>query len=293
MAGTACGHSGAFKMTVAQMADTQPSIRFDKATVTIGARVHGIALDQQATPHIVQALREALHEHGVLFFEFGKRVEEDQLRNFSRLFGELEPVYGFSSKEEAPQDKDKKGAAGCIDANYQPLKEYRTNMWHTDGTPFERPPQAALLTAVDPPDMGGGTMWASMYAAYEDLSSHYQNLLDGLQVLHSTLRTPFVKQQTQTIHPAIIRDPVTGKKALYVNSVYSERFLDMSERESDSLMKFLFEHANTPEFHVGLTWRPGTTVVWEERVTQHRAVNSFVGSRRLRRVTIKGDKPSA
>src|SRR5438874_1415391 len=80
---------------------------------------------------------------------------------------------------------------------------------------------------------GGGTMWSSMYAAYEDLSSHYQRLLDGLTVLHSTMRTPFVKEKTQTTHPAIIRDPVTGKKLLFVNSIYSERFVELSERESD------------------------------------------------------------
>ncbi len=132
-----------------------------------------------------------------------------------------------------------------------------------------------------------------MYAAYEDLSSRYQQLLEGLEVLHTTRRTPFVKEQTQTVHPAIIRDPVTGKKALYVNSVYSERFLNLSERESDSLMRFLFEHVNSPEFHVGVNWKVGTTAVWEERVTQHRAVDSFVGSRKLRRVTIKGDTPRA
>lgn len=267
--------------------DTPTKIRFEKAAVAIGARVHGIALDEQATPQVVQTLRAGLHEHGVLFFEFGKRVDEEQFKNFSRLFGEVEPVYGFSTNK-ANQD-----SAGCIDAKYQPLKEYRTNMWHTDGTPFECPPQAAILTAVEPPELGGGTLWASMYAAYEELSSHYQRLLEGLQVLHSTMRTPFVREKTQTTHPAIIRDPVTGKKALFVNSIYSERFLEMSERESDSLMKFLFEHVNTPEFHVGVTWRPGTTAVWEERVTQHRAVDSFIGSRKLRRLTIKGDKPSA
>jgi taurine dioxygenase len=272
------------------VADTRTRIRFEKAAVAIGARVHGIALDEQATPEVVQTLREGLHEHGVLFFEFGKRVEEEQLRNFSRLFGEEEP-YAFSTKQQEAQAKG--GAAGCIDAAYQPLKEYRTAQWHTDGSPMEFPPQAAILTAVDPPELGGGTMWSSMYAAYEDLSSHYQRLLDGLQVLHSTKRTPFVKQQTQAVHPAIIRDPVTGKKALYVNSIYSERFLDMSEPESDSLMKFVFEHVNSPEFHVGLTWRPGMTAVWEERVTQHRAVNAFIGPRRLRRLTVKGDRPSA
>lgn len=270
---------------------TLEKIRFEKASAAIGARVEGIALDQEATREVMQVLREGLHEHGVLFFEFGQTVEAEKFARFSELFGEVEPVYGFSTKEEAVSAV--KPGESCIDARLQPLKQYRTNMWHSDGTPFECPPQAAILTPVEPPQLGGGTMWSSMYAAYEDLSSHYQRLLDGLEVVHGTMRTPFVKEKAQTIHPAVIRDPVTGRKALFVNSIYSERFLDLSERESDSLMHFLFEHVNTPEFHVGITWKPGTVAVWEERVTQHRAVDSFVGQRRLRRLTIKGDKPSA
>jgi len=263
--------------------DTLTKIVFDRITPAIGAHVRGVALDQQPTAEVVDTLRHGLHEHGVLFFQYEELVDADRFAQFSTLFGELQPVYGFSSS---------KGGGG-IDARLQPLKEYRTAQWHTDGTPFERPPQAALLTTVEAPQLGGGTMWASMYAAYEGLSTHYQRLLDGLEVVHSTMRTPFLKEQTNTVHPAIIRDPVTGKKALYVNSVYSERFLDMSERESDSLMKFLFEHVNQAEFHVSLTWRPGTLVVWEERVTQHRAIDSFVGERKLRRLTINGDKPAA
>jgi taurine dioxygenase len=273
-------------------AGTLARIKFEKKTAAVGANVEGIALDQAATPDVVEALRQGLHEHGVLFFEFGDIVNEDDFARFSSLFGEIEPVYGFSTKEEGPVSAVKPGAS-CIDARYQPLKQYRTNMWHSDGTPFERPPQAAILTPVEPPALGGGTMWSSMYAAYDDLSSHYQRLLDGLEVVHGTMRTPFVREAAQTVHPAVIRDPVTGRKALFVNSIYSERFLDMSERESDSLMRFLFEHVNQPEFHVGVTWRPGTVAVWEERVTQHRAVDSFVGERKLRRLTIKGDKPAA
>lgn len=272
-------------------AETLTKIRYTKKTAAIGANVEGVPLDQEVTPEVVEALRHGLHEHGVLFFEFARIVDEDEFARFSALFGEVEPVYGFSTKDEAVSSV--KPGASCIDAQYQPLKQYRTNMWHSDGTPFERPPQAAILTPVEPPTLGGGTMWSSMYAAYEDLSSHYQCLLDGLQVLHSTMRTPFVKETAQTVHPAIIRDPVTGRKALFVNSIYSERFLDMSERESDSLMRFLFEHVNQPEFHVGVTWQPGTLAVWEERVTQHRAVDSFEGPRKLRRLTVKGDKPAA
>lgn len=270
------------------IADTLTKIQFEKVTPSIGARVQGVALDQEATPDVVQTLHQALHEHGVLFFEFGKLLSDPEQRKFSELFGEVEPVYRFSTGGASEP-----GEAPCIDAKYAPLKEYRTNMWHSDGTPFERPPQGAILTPVEPPQLGGGTMFSSMYAAYEDLSSHYQQLLEGLEVLHSTMRTPFVREPTETTHPAIIRDPVTGRKALFVNSIYSEGFVDMSERESDSLMQFLFEHVNTPEFHVGLTWKPGTVAVWENRVTQHRAVNSFTGARKLRRITIEGDKPSA
>ncbi len=262
--------------------DIMTKIVFDRVNPTIGARVHGVPIDQQPSARVVDTLRRGLHEHGVLFFQYDELVDADQFLQFSTLFGELQPVYGFSSSK-----------GGGIDARIQPLKEYRTGQWHTDGTPFERPPQAALLTTVEAPELGGGTMWASMYAAYDGLSSHYQRLLDGLEVVHSTIRTPFIKEQTETVHPAIIRDPVTGKKALFVNSVYSERFLDLSERESDSLMKFLFEHVNQPEYHVSMTWKPGTLVVWEERVTQHRAVDSFVGERKLRRLTIQGDKPAA
>lgn len=270
------------------LTDTLTDIRFERVTPTIGARVRGVALDQEATSDTVQTLRQALHEHGVLFFEFGKLLTDPEQRAFSALFGEVEPVYGFSTGGAGEP-----GEAPCIDAKFAPLKEYRTNMWHSDGTPFERPPQGAILTPVEPPLLGGGTMWSSMYAAYEDLSSHYQNLLDGVEVLHSTLRTPFVREQTKTTHPAVIRDPLTGRKALFINSIYSESFVGMSERESDSLMHFIFEHVNTPEFHVGITWQAGTVAVWENRVTQHRAVDSFIGARKLRRITVLGDKPLA
>ncbi len=90
----------------------------------------------------------------------------------------------------------------------------------------------------------------------------------------------------------MIRDPVTGRKMLFVNSNYTERFLGMKDSESDALLRMLFEHVNTPEFHVRLRWRPGVVAVWEERVTQHRGVADVVGPRKLRRLTFTGDRPT-
>lgn len=263
--------------------DVVPDIRFERVTGTIGAIVHGVGLGER-DPAVARALDRALHEHGVLFFEFPDVVTEEQFMGFSQLFGELEGPYRLSMKQQ--------NAAGYMDAAFVPLKESRITYFHTDGTPFEKPPQAAMLTPVELPEVGGGTMWASMYAAWEDLSSFNQRLLDELDVVHNTKRLPFLKETPETVHPAVIRDKVTGKKALFVNANYSDRIVGMSERESNALLQMLYDHINTPEFHVRLRWQLGTIAVWEERVTQHRGVADFTGPRKLRRLTFKGDRPS-
>lgn len=150
-----------------------------------------------------------------------------------------------------------------------------------------------MLTAVQVPEVGGDTMWASMPAAWDDLSSYYQRLLEEVEVLHSTSRMPWLNSDATAVHPAVIRDPVTGRKMLFVNANYSEKILGMSERESETLLQMLFAHVNTPEFHVRLKWQPGRIAVWEERVTQHRGVADFKGSRKMRRLTFIGDRPAA
>lgn len=264
------------------VADTLTRIEFERVAPVVGARVSGISIDQEYDEAVAQKLQNALHEYGVLFFDFGRTVTEAEQRKFGILFGDVEPSYGLTTGKDS---------GGLIDAGLQPLKEYRTNIWHSDGSCFEKPPQGALLAAVESPQLGGGTMFASMAAAYEGLSSHFQRLLDGLDVLHSTMRTPFVREKSQAVHPAVIRDPVTGKKLLFINPTYSEKFVGLSERENDFLMLYLAEHVNQPEFHCTMTWKTGAMAVWENRVTQHRAVDSFIGQRKLRRVTLLGDKP--
>ena len=178
-----------------------------------------------------------------------------------------------------------------MDSEKVPMKQFQTNKWHGDGTLFECPPQAAMLTCVEAPPAGGDTMWASMYAAWDDLSSYTQRLLEEVEVLNSARRLPWLKSDATAVHPAVITDPITGKKALFVNENYSERILGMSEHESESLLQTLFRHVNTPEFHVRHRWKPGRIAVWEERVTQHRGVADFTGPRKMRRLTFIGDRP--
>jgi taurine dioxygenase len=259
-------------------------VRFERVTRNVGAIVHGIELAGRRDMATTEALRRGLHEYGVLFFQFKNLVSAQEFNAFSEWFGELEGPYALSVSA---------GDEPYVDSDKTPMKDFSIDRWHSDGTALEYPPQAAMLTPVELPEKGGDTMWASMYAAWEALSPHYQKLLDGLEVLHSTARLRFLRESPQTIHPAAIRDPVTGRKMLFVNSNYSERIIGMNSQESEKLLQMLFEHVNTPEFHVRLRWQLGCIAVWEERVTQHRGVADFIGPRKLRRLTFKGARPTA
>jgi taurine dioxygenase len=267
-------------MTTASLAR---EITFEPATGLVGAWVDGVGLDER-DPEVAALLNRKLHEHGVLFFQFDDYVTAEEFKAFAPLFGEIEDAYAMMMKEA--------GESPYIDSDKAPMKEVRINYFHTDGTALELPPQAAILTPVELPPAGGDTMFASMYAAWDALSPHYQRMLEGMEVLHSTRRLPFLKQMPGTVHPAVIRDGVTGRKMLFVNANYSDRIIGMSERESEDLLQILFAHINTPEFHVRERWRPGMVAVWEERVVQHRGVADFTGPRKLRRLTFKGTRPT-
>lgn len=262
-------------------------IEITPAAGYVGAWVHGVDLVGSGNARTKERLRRALHEYGVLFFDFDDIVSPEDFKAFGDLFGEVEDGYRLATEIA------KKKSDGVMDSNVTPMKDFQSNCWHSDGTLFECPPQAAMLTAVEVPAVGGNTMWASMYAAWEDLSSHYQRLLEGVEVLHSSRRLPWMNSEATAVHPAVIRDAVTGKKMLFVNANYTDRILGMSDRESETTLQMLFDHVNTPEFHVSLAWQPGRIAVWEQRVTQHRGVNDFKGTRRMRRLTLIGDRPTA
>jgi len=270
-------------MTTATMKE---NLSFERATGVIGAWVHGVELGSTPAAATAEKLIRGLHEHGVLFFDVGRVPTSPEFAQFAEIFGEVEGKFGqriAGRTEESPY----------IDNETTPMKKYSTNRWHYDGGPLEFPPQAALLTPVEVPKTGGDTMWANMYAAWDALSPRYQRMLDGLEVLNNNTRLQFLEPK-EFVHPAVPTDPITGRKFLYVCENYSQRLLGLSDKESESVLRFLFDHINTPEFHVRLHWRPGIIAVWEERITQHRAVaDGAVGPRKLKRLTIKGPRPVA
>jgi taurine dioxygenase len=183
--------------------------------------------------------------------------------------------------------------------------------WHSDWSFQSAPPSATLLYAVEVPDEGGDTAYTNQYLAFETLSESMQKLLDGLSAVHTAERSygphgtfgrrdpgssmdirgdeSAVVHQT---HPLVRTHPVTGRKALYVNEVYTVGIENMTSAESSALLKFLFEHSRQIGFTCRVRWRPGTLTMWDNRVTQHFAINDYSGSRReMYRITLAGEKP--
>ena len=185
--------------------------------------------------------------------------------------------------------------------------------WHTDLSYLERPALASLLYAKEIPPVGGDTLFANMYLAYEALSGGLKRVLDGLHAVHSTrmIYTPDAQESGGTIggaasmarsrpddrheeavHPVARTHPETGRKALYVNCNFTVRFRDMTGAESAPLLGFLFAHLERPEFTGRFRWTKGAVALWDNRCTQHYALNDYHGHRRvMQRVSVEGDRP--
>jgi taurine dioxygenase len=182
--------------------------------------------------------------------------------------------------------------------------------WHSDTAYKERPDMGTLLYALEVPDHGGDTLFSSMYAAYDALSAGMKRLLDGLVAVNNSdkgypggraanLKTlggmgTAVKAAPalEAEHPVVRTHPETGRKALFVNGAHTLRFRDMTVEESRSLIDYLAAHAVRPEFTCRLRWEKGTIAVWDNRCTQHCALNDYNGHRRhMHRVTLEGARP--
>ena len=182
-------------------------------------------------------------------------------------------------------------------------------MWHSDTTYKPDPPKATMLMAVETPEVGGDTLFACQYRAYEALSDGLKAVLLGLKGISSSTKNASALRSThlatgsmsaagnasaelRATHPAVRRHPETGRMALYVNRSHTVAFDGMTEAESASILGYLFDHQVQPEFTTRVRWSPGTVVIWDNRSSQHCAINDYDGHRReMWRITLEGQTP--
>ena len=276
-------------------------IEVRKTTRAIGAEISGVSLSGDLPDEVVAEIRAAMLENLVVFFRDQHLRPEDQIE-FARRMGPLEEHDFVRGLPEHPEiirvlrEADEKGL------NFG-------GGWHSDVTHQECPALGSILYAIDVPPLGGDTLFANQYLAYETLSEGMQRLLDGLTGIH-TARGPFgpegrsatnwknmqvdvsEKALDEMEHPAVRVHPETGRKALFVNRTFTVRFKDMTEAESAPLLEYLFKHASQEAFTCRFQWTPGAVAFWDNRAVLHYALNDYQGHRReMHRVTVSGDRP--
>ncbi len=282
---------------------TQGTIAVTPLTSALGAEIEGIDLSRPLANRTAETVHRAFLDHQVIFFR-RQDITPDQLKDFARRFGPLnihpyiEALDGHPEILEVLKDTgDTRNFGG---------------LWHTDLTFLEEPPLGSMLYAKEVPEAGGDTLWANKYLAYERLSDGMRDLLDGLTGVHSgatvygprevtgdrAAGTTMKLDQTEAAlgeveHPVVRTHPETGRKCLFLGGrEYLRRFKDMTEEESAPLIGYLNDFAVRPEFTCRFRWAPGSFAFWDNRCTQHYALNDYHGARRLmHRVTIDGDRP--
>ena len=193
----------------------------------------------------------------------------------------------------------------AADTTAKDYYQERTNSitWHSDVSYEKQPPGTTFLYLLDGPAAGGDTAFCNQAEAYRRLSPEFQKRLHGLEAVHSgheqaesaRSRGGIVRREpVATAHPLVRTHPVTGEKALYVNTQFTRRIIGLKKEESDYLLKFLFDHiALSLDMQTRVKWAPGTVVVWDNRVTAHTAILDWQdGQRRhLARLTPRAEVP--
>jgi taurine dioxygenase len=240
-------------------------------------------------------VRAAFLQHGVLFFKGQSAMSPDTQVAVGKMFGELHIHPAAPHLDGHPEvfvihaHKDSKIANG--------------EFWHSDVSCDEVPPLGTMLQIHTLPDVGGDTLFANMYMAFDTLSAPLRRMLDGLTARHESEHVyrgrysdrgvdDAGKVYPSAVHPVVRTHPETGKKALYVNRTFTRRIMQLSEAESDALLGFLFMHSEQIDLQIRYRWGRNDVAFWDNRCTMHHAVwDYWPHERKGHRVTIKGDRP--
>ena len=267
------------------------TITVRKLTPVIGAEIGAIDLSRPLDRQTFQEVHQALMENLVIFFR-DQNLSHEQHKALGRQFGELH-IHPASP----PPPGHPEILIIHADAN---SKRVSGEMWHSDVSCDAEPPMGSLLHLHTVPEVGGDTLFANMYRAFETLSAPLQAMLCQLTAIHdgeTAYRERYGRGDAGRVfpraeHPVVRTHPVTGRQALFVNCHFTNRIVQLRKDESDALLAYLFHHIETPEFSCRFQWRAQSLAFWDNRAAQHQALwDYFPQTRHGYRVTVKGDRP--
>ncbi len=287
--------------------DPQSTLAVRPIAGSLGAEISGVDLSVPLDAATFTAIHRAFLDHQVLFFH-GQDLTPEQFLAFGKRWGGIhfypymKGLDGHPEIFELVKKEDDKRVFG--------------NRWHSDQMYTPIPAKATILYARQLPPVGGDTIFADLYAAYDALSDGMKDMLAGVRTFNNgenkaryggLSRAEWYKSasaggmgnkvhdgsapdaEVVSEHPLIRTHPETGRKALYIGD-QTERFVGMTTEESKPLLDYLMAHAHRPEFTCRFRWRVGSLALWDNRCTMHYAVADYPGQRRvMHRLTIKGD----
>jgi alpha-ketoglutarate-dependent taurine dioxygenase len=288
---------------------TPVTLEIEPLSGTIGAVLHHLDLHQDLGPDTVAAVRQALLDYKVVFFP-DQHLSAAEHKQFATYFGEItnaHPVVPGVGEHKEVFEIDYSKIREMLAAGKEDSEYGDGDKWHTDVTFVKTPPLGSILNAIVIPEAGGDTLWADTQAAYEGLSQPFQDLVDGLTAVHDGSRRfgkilDYVgegewdgEKFTELVpveHPVVRTHPETGRRNLFVNPGFTVKIKELSSKESETLLRFLYNHMATPEYVVRYQWNEGDLGFWDNRTTMHYAIGDYGANHRvIQRVTIRGDRP--
>jgi taurine dioxygenase len=279
------------------------SLTVEPVAGALGAVVSGIDLAEASEPAHLDGLRQALADHLVVFLP-EQDLSLDDLERVTDLLGGRDVTPFVDPLEDRPY---------VIRVIKEPTDVLNfANAWHSDLSYLPAPPAYTLLHAWEVPDHGGDTVWSNQYLAFDTLSNGLKAMLEGLRAVHSAglaygtgglldqvkdltsmAIAPSAEAYAEHVHPVVTVHPVTAKRVLFVNPIYTVRFQGWTKEESQTLLAHLYRHSINENFTCRLRWSVKTLAIWDNRCTMHNALNDYSGVRReMYRTSVKGSAPA-
>jgi taurine dioxygenase len=260
---------------------------------TVGAELGGVRMGSDTPAAQVAEIRRALLDWKVVFFR-DQDVSVAEHVAFGRHFGKLE-IHPFTpNRKDHPE---------VVVIHHDESSKHGENRWHSDVTWREEPSLGSILRARIVPPLGGDTLFADMFAAYDGLSDEVKEKIDGAHAIHSfernfgramtdEQRAAFLEKYPRARHPVVRTHPESGRRGIYVNAAFTTHIEGMEEEESRRLLRHLYRQASVPEYQCRFRWEKNSVAFWDNRSVQHYAAFDYrPHARRVQRVTVVGDRP--